>query len=140
MKFRFEFHGGFKDGEVVTGDTEARALDGSAKVYLFLTHRGRVGARFSEWRPLTPGLLAKIFEQLAGPSSSAGGKLDRPISASFLFISFQHFSSKFDLRAADDYLTYVYEVTQREETKDEVVVHIKCIHEPKGNPLGTSLQ
>jgi hypothetical protein len=54
------------------------------------------------------------------------------------FDLFQRFGSKEDLRAAEDrLLTYEYEVTRREETGDEVVVHIKCIHAPETGHLET---
>lgn len=55
MKFRFEFHGGFKDGEVVKGDTEAAEMDGGTKAYRFLTDHGRVECGSQKGGRTSPG-------------------------------------------------------------------------------------
>jgi hypothetical protein len=129
MKVTFEFHGGFKDGEVVTGDTDA--LDGPAKGYLYLTDQGRVGARFSEKRPLDQEVRKMIEERLAKGPGAAGPKpkRGRPVSPADIF--FGRRVPNETLHAAENLLTYVYEVTRREETEDGLVVHVDCAPDPE---------
>jgi hypothetical protein len=129
MKLKFVFHGGFKDGEVVTGDTEA--LDGPVKGYLYLTDQGRVGARFSEKRPLDQEVRKRIEERLTKGPGTAEAKPKRRRPASPLDVFFGHRVSKDDLHAAENLLTYVYEVTRREETEDGLIVHVDCAPDPE---------
>jgi hypothetical protein len=51
MMVRFEFHGGFMDGQTVVGEDDMHVPENPARHYLFLTDGGRIGARFREMPP-----------------------------------------------------------------------------------------
>jgi len=132
MKFTFRFHGGFKDGEAITCDEQAAEQDAAARVYLYLTDHGRVGARFSERRPFDEEIRKKVFESLTKPRVPRSRELDRlagPSTPGDIF--FSHAIPKDQLRAADDQLTYEYEVTRRETWENETIVYVDCVRDPQ---------
>jgi hypothetical protein len=119
VKYRFEFHGGFRDGEVVAGDA----------IYLSLTDGGRIGARFFDNRPPT------IQENEAWNKVLAG--IPRPEAVAFNPKSpwdlFQHRSFLQQYREEIERLfehRYEYEVTRREERDDVTIVRLDCISSP----------
>jgi hypothetical protein len=64
MIVRFEFHGGFNDGNTVVEDDSTPIHDAAARRYLFLTDNGRVGAWFREVVPLPPDCQGVRIQQL----------------------------------------------------------------------------
>lgn len=62
MKITFNFQGGFLDGRAITGDTDLRVCDCSARRYVFLTDCGRVGKRFREFPPERSEQIRQLLE------------------------------------------------------------------------------
>jgi hypothetical protein len=101
--FRFEFQGGFKDGEVV--------IEGPKGRYRFLSDRGRVGAQFSEHPPTHDETVqAWLSEKLSH-------------HAPLTLEEMHHFAN------INEASSHVYEVIEREERPDLTVVRIRFVGE-----------
>lgn len=62
MKITFSFQGGCLDGQTITGDTDMRVCDSSARRYVFLTDCGRVGKRFREFPPERSDEIRRVLD------------------------------------------------------------------------------
>ncbi|HEX4145119.1 MAG TPA: hypothetical protein VHY91_16550 [Pirellulales bacterium] len=115
MAFRFNFHGGFLDGQsMVSGwDRDGQTLPGER--YVFLSDGGRLGARFRE---TPPERTAEIRRMLAA------GPPDREHAQEF------HERRK-------QLGSQVYEVTRRDERPSETVVRVDFVgEESEGTTVG----
>lgn len=117
---RFEFHGGFMDGQVVGG--EASVKDESTPLlwrYLYLTNGGRIGTRFDE----VPNdvLQAEIRSTLDAIKKALDANDDR--TARELFKEYRRVR-----------FGHTYEVTQREERPDEILIRLDVVDDDTPPP------
>lgn len=115
MIVRFEFNGGCKDGEAVVGTDDMQSGDNSARAYLFLTDRGRVGARFGEiprnvkFQEILDALRAKF----PGPLNPKVEDLLKRMAT--------------DLTNTPDALRHIYQVDQREANPDSILIRFQFV-------------
>ncbi|MGA2254910.1 MAG: hypothetical protein ABSG53_09625 [Thermoguttaceae bacterium] len=140
MKYKFEFRGGFKDGEVIVGDSGIHESDGRIQAYRHLTNDGRIGTRFMEIRPPTAEEDKVLDEML---------KISEPISLTPRgpWDFFEHRPLTGQHREECERLAgrlgkvavnhrVVYEVTLREETEDGIVIRLESIGSPETDDQG----
>lgn len=119
-KLRFEFHGGFKDGEVVTGHAASSDLNARQLFRcLYLTDGGRVGTRFDEVPPRSPLTESTIKELEA---------MKKALEAN----DTKAFRELLNKRRSGDAGQHTYEVTQREDRPDEIVVRLDLVDQGDG--------
>ncbi len=157
---RFEFHGGFTDGQVVSGNASRR--DEATPMllrYLYFTDGGRIGARFDELaqsdreaeEKRLRSLLDSLFTndpnavQLREALSQRLSSDDAHAVRRLLELLRDPVYAK-DPHVKQRLLTYIieclgwpmghflrdtYEVTKREERPDEIVIRLDLVEPPK---------
>ncbi len=103
---RFEFHNGFMDGRVITGKVAVQDENTPLLLrYLYLTNGGRVGTRFDEIRKLESDVWDKIKEAIDAKDTNAAKELIK-----------KHGLGQ-----------QTYEVTQRDEKPDEILIRVDYV-------------
>jgi hypothetical protein len=152
MKITFQFHGGFLDGQTLTGDTDLRICT-PARRYVFLSDAGRVGKRFREFPPDRSELIRELLDQQSETIDEMDavvcqvmGSMDpqnppscdqlkkmmdvalREIGAD---LAVYHRKSQQQNELTNCQLeaikSEVYEVVSREETKDRILVKVQYL-------------
>jgi hypothetical protein len=113
---QFEFHGGCKDGEIVVGNDNSQSLNNPARRYLFLTDKGRVGARFREIP--TKVELQEVMEEIKarlGPSAKPGWEDQVKVLAGML------------IAEKRGEIQHTYQVTERDERPDGMRIRLDFV-------------
>ncbi|MGO8691124.1 MAG: hypothetical protein ACLQLG_16000 [Thermoguttaceae bacterium] len=116
---QFEFHGGCKDSLIVVGTDDMQNMDNPARAYLFLSDRGRIGARLLEI-PATVELHESVREIQARIAPLGQPKkpelVDRVIQlyAEGKMIGLKH----------GETIRHVYQVVAREKMPDGVRIRL----------------
>jgi hypothetical protein len=116
---RFEFHGGCKNGDVITGRlTEPPENAPLLWRYLYFTEGGRVGARFDEVVPYIPSVEENLMQDKFNAISDAAKSGDPKaiVEAAFAPTPPRRFGA--------------YEVTQRDESEDQIRIRLDFVEEP----------
>ncbi len=143
---RFEFHGGFKDGQVVFGKPSRR--DEATPLllrYLYLTDGGRVGVRFDEM-PQNEADRAGLRE-LYAKDAHAEERSQKLLLLDFLYAKDldidEQLRKLLDSLCAKEphavehfqelgrFFRQTYEVTKRDEGPDEIVVRVDFVEQHK---------
>ncbi|HEX3657754.1 MAG TPA: hypothetical protein VHV55_18335 [Pirellulales bacterium] len=115
--FRFNFHGGFLDGLSLVSGRNHEGLPLPGQRYVFLTDRGRVGARFREASPERDAEMKRLIDESP-----------QPIDLEQL----KEFAARLERLGSQ-----IYEVTRRDERPDEIVVHVNFVgEESAGTTVG----
>jgi hypothetical protein len=109
---RFEFHGGFMDGQVFVGNASIK--DDNTPLlwrYYYLTEGGHIGTRFDEMRQ----------------ASSEVDNIAQAAIKEALDANDHRTASKLMKKYAVGRLGQTYEVTQREERPDEILIRLDIV-------------
>ena len=114
-RLRFEFHGGFMDGQVVVGNTSVKDENTSLLWrYYYLTDGGRIGTRFDE------------FVSSQSEKTTWAGAIKEALDAKDTRTAADLFQ-RMDRRQA-------YHVTQREERPDEILIRLDVVDDDTPPP------
>ena len=126
MIVRFEFHGGFNDGNTIVEDDSTPIHDAAARRYLFLTDNGRVGAWFREVVPPVPGSQAlrtvrqfKEIDDLRNQLRELQGESRRGLLDKILLL----------MKNVGAPLFHKYQVTNREIRGEETLIRLDFVSE-----------
>jgi hypothetical protein len=126
MIVRFEFQGGCKDGETVVGSDDMQSGDNPARPYLFLTDRGRIGARFEEIprKAEFQEILDALRTRFPGPLNPKVEDLLERMAT--------------DLANRPDAIRHVYQVEQCQARPDFILIRLQFVgmELPFGRPQG----
>ncbi len=115
---RIEFHGGFKDGDVVAGDPSG----GAARIFLFLADWGRIGQRFRADPDWAEAPDAWLWDALRMEDKDA-----------MLRAILEHAKKQEELAKTQPLETsQIYEVTECDETPEETRIRVDVVEECEG--------
>lgn len=119
---QFEFHGGYLDGLSLPAGRDASGLALPGDHYLFLTDRGRVGARFRETPPERRAEIGRLLKEWMNNIPEG---TDAREHAQQLHKQLAQLGSQ------------VYEVAGREERPEATIVHVRFVgEESEGATIG----